>query len=243
VQNNLFRLAFSLCLPLALPAGTLTLEAFCPPDFLGNAPSCMSPPGYPFGSASASGGPWHVGAGGQGQAYAIASYDADLVIDFTGGNGAGFYVPCLSANESGNGGAGVTAVANLGGVGVQASPNLLGSCGLFTMFSGEIPIPFVFGVPQIQSLHLFAQAGFGSSGSADFSGTFIVLDASRNVIPGASASIQETPEPTTGATVLCGLALAIIGRRFLVRSSHIRGSLRLHFFRFEQGPPGSNTSR
>jgi hypothetical protein len=88
------------------------------------------------------------------------------------------------------------------------------------MFSGEIPIPFVFGVPQIQSLSLFAEAGSGGSGGADFSGTFLVLDANRNVLPGASASIQETPEPATGATVLCGLALVLTVRRFLVRSSH-----------------------
>jgi hypothetical protein len=220
MQNNLFRLAFGLCLPLALPAGTLTLEAFCPPDFLGNSPSCISQIN-PLNSASAGGGPFSVGAGGQGEAYAIASYDADLVIEFTGGTGAGLYVPCLSASSGGRGGFGATVFAGLGGVGINASPLLLSTCGLFIQFGGVFggPIPFVFGVPQIQSLHLFVQAGFGSSGSADFGG-FLVLDANRNVIPGASASIQETPEPATGATVLCGLALALIVRRFLVRSSH-----------------------
>lgn len=222
MQNHLFRFAFSLCLPLALPAGTLTFSAFCPPDFLGNSPSCLSIQEYAVSSASASGGPFHVGAGGLGEGYAIASSDADLVIDFTGGAGAGFYVPCLFAGESGRGGLGVqAAVANLGGVGIGASPNLAGTCGLFRQYGAYFgaPIPFVFGVPQIQSLHLFVHAGFGSSGSAEFDG-FLVLDGSRNVISGWRASVQETPEPATGATVLCGLAFALIVRRFLVRSAH-----------------------
>ena len=101
----------------------------------------------------------------------------------------------------------------------QATPFVGGACGLYTMFSGEIPIPFVFGVPQVQGLDLSAQAGAGGSGSAQFSGGFIVLDANRNVIPGVSVSIQEAPEPAPASTVLCGLALALIARRFLVRSS------------------------
>jgi hypothetical protein len=168
------------------------------------------------GLASAGGGPFFVSAAASGSTFASASYSTDLVIDFSGGTGAGSYVPCLDAQKGGTG----QASASLGSVGLQASPFVGGSCGLFTMFSGEIPIPFVFGVPQIQSLSLFAEAGSGGSGGADFSGTFLVLDANRNVLPGASASIQETPEPATGATVLCGLALVLTVRRFLVRSSH-----------------------
>jgi hypothetical protein len=143
------------------------------------------------------------------------------VIEFTGGNGAGFYVPCLSATEHGPT-AGNNAIAGLGGVIIGSSPNVSDTCGLFIQYGGVFggPIPFVFGVPQIQSLALSARGGFGSSGSADFSNGFLVLDASRNVISGWSASVQETPEPTTGATVLCGLALALIVRRLLARSSH-----------------------
>jgi len=148
------------------------------------------------------------------------------VIEFSGGTGAGLYVPCLSANFFGGGGAGAIADANLGGVGIGASPNLDGSCALFIKYSAYVPIPFVFGVPQIQHLHLFAQGGFGSSGIADFSGSFLVLDANRNVIPGASASIQETPEPATGATVLCGLALALIVRRSARKNGPVRWSHR-----------------
>jgi len=148
------------------------------------------------------------------------------VIEFIGGTGAGLYVPCLSANSSGRGGAGATAFASLGGVGIVASPNLDGTCALFTMFSAYAPIPFVFGVPQIKSLGVFAQAGFGSSGRADFSGGFLVLDANRNVIPGASASIQETPEPATAATVLCGLALALIVPRWARKNGPVRWSHR-----------------
>jgi hypothetical protein len=211
VRNNLFRLAFSLCLPLALPAGTLTLAAYCPPDYLGNSPSCISPQGSPFGSASASGGPFSVNASGFGQGYAIASSVTDVLIEFTGGTGAAFYLPCLSVNYTPF----AMASALLAGVGTNS--NFIGSC-TDPPFR-DLKIPFVFGVPQIQGLSLFAEGGYGGSASAVFSGV-LVLDSNNNVIPGASASIQETPEPTTGATVLCGLALALIVRPFLVRSSH-----------------------
>jgi len=210
-KSNSLRLVLVLYAPMAL-AGTLTLNCNGVISNSSSSSSCIQGLASAFGDIGVPGNE-RIGASASGFTFASASYGTDLVIDFSGGAGAGSYVPCLDAQRSGQG----IASARLGSVVFQASPFVGGSCGLFTMFSGEIPIPLVFGVPQIQSLYLSAEAGGGAS--AQFSGTFIVLDANRNVIPGASASIQETPEPTTGATVLCGLALALIVRRFLVRSS------------------------
>lgn len=209
-KQNSLGLVFVLSAPIA-SAGTLTLN--CNGVISTSSSSNSCPPGL----ASAGGvigapGNESVGASAGGFTFASASYVTDLVIDFTGGTGAGSYVPCLDAQRGGPGG---EAGASLGSVGYQASPFLGGSCGLFTMFSAELPIPFVFGVPQIQTLDLNSQAGVGSSGSAEFSGGFIVLDANRNVISSVSVSIQEVPEPRAASTILLGLALALIVRTFL----------------------------
>jgi hypothetical protein len=89
--------AFFVCLPLTVRTGMIGLLALC--DGVAGVPvddsvSCSAAP--VGGSASASVNivmPWEVGVSASGLgagAYAQASYGTTLVIDFTGGVGAGF---------------------------------------------------------------------------------------------------------------------------------------------------------
>jgi hypothetical protein len=143
------------------------------------------------------------------QPHTSVEIDASLLINFTGGVGPGFYVPCLFVSY---GPRTNDAFARLGSVQADRIP-VGGPCSDYTNPGNQIP--FVFGVPSLAGLRLFAEVFTDGSASASFPGNFVVLDAFHQVIPGASWTVQDVtvPEPVTAASVFCGLALMFAGCR------------------------------
>lgn len=219
VIRQSFRAAFFVCLPLSVHATVVYVGCGLVP--WAGAPDTNSCDDGVFraGGDGMSTFAHSDAVGGHfGQGEALVWSDATLLINFTGGVGAGFYVPCLMDSYSPIGSAsGVAVFALRGGKFVeQGLEPAGGTCAHYSDPANQFPL--VFGVPLLAHLFLTSEAFFGSA-SASFSKTFVVLDTSGQVIPGVSWTIEdvtsEVPEPVTAASVFGGLALMFVGcRRF-----------------------------
>jgi hypothetical protein len=152
---------------------------------------------------------------------AYAEFSTIMLVDITGGSGSGFFVPCLYAQQSGWG----VGTASFGSVAVSNTP-VGGICG--NTYPPTAPpvsdrIPFVFGVPQIDNLDVFARVFDPNESSPPASGSagaylsgFYVFDASGNFLPSATVATQDlVPEPGTALSVFCVLAAVLIAHRRL----------------------------
>lgn len=213
-QARVLRFALLAFLPFATYGGTIIVNAACdgaPAVPVGNAVSCTT------NDANAGAGvsittPWNVSdmAFATGNAMANSFYSENLLIDFTGGAGAGFFVPCMSVTYGGHAGAS----ASFGSVSDSFKLPLGGTCNP-VVYGGDPTylIPFVFGVTQAESLTLSSGAAGNGNASASFGGTFVVMDANHNVLTGTVANLQvapSVPEPGTAVCVFCGLVLTLL---------------------------------
>ncbi len=194
-------------------AATIDVQVFCGGDSIHRQLAVDAPFSVgatcPDGVSSASGSgssPVFVSVAGNGNANAF--YSSMVEVTFTGGTGAGFYVPCLNINYAQSGGSGV----RFGPVDLGSKFPAGGTC--FSPLSLDSRIPFTFDVPQRQVLSLDAGSVLPGQASARING-FLVYDASGNAIPGVAwnAVNVAVPEPSFGVPILLAFVVAAVKRR------------------------------
>jgi hypothetical protein len=194
-------------------AATIDVQVFCGGDSISrqlvvDAPfsvGAMCPDGLSSASGSGS-NPVSVSVATNGNGN--AAYSSLVEVTFTGGTGAGFYVPCLNINYAQSGGSG----AAFGPVDLGSKFPAGGTC--FSPLSLDSRIPFTFDVPQRQLLSLDAGSISPGQASARISG-FLVYDASGNQITGATLNAVNVavPEPSFAIPILLAFAVAAVKRR------------------------------
>jgi len=147
-----------------------------------------------------------------GPGSASASFSADEVFTVNGGTGGGFFFPCFD-------GAGFAMVGmSFGGVafGIGDTGDMLVSNCRGPNTLGVPPQPLTFGVPQI--VHI-SNTGFASSGSnnREFNSSesferMLFFDASGNVLPNATFTLVEVPEPSAWSLLSIGMMFFVAVR-------------------------------
>jgi hypothetical protein len=134
---------------------------------------------------------------------ATALYDALLQIEFNGGTGGGFYTPCLTGGYFGS----------------VTGPN---RCGQPFGSPGVQNIPFQFGVPQTQRLHLFISAppmGCCLRFYNSITG-FDVMDEAGQKLSNATWSVVEVADVPEPGAFVCVLVALLAGLRYSKRTKH-----------------------
>lgn len=208
-------------------ARTISVEASCPgvvttgPQFascsgnLGSAQADVSGGDLVFDDSVLIGA--SAGVGGSGSS--SATFADDYVFTITGGTGAGFFVPCMTAVTDDFV---VGSVANVSFGSASLSPPLnrgltAGTCNLGNLEPGT-PIPFIFGVPQTYTATASAGASgmfFGSGdSSADLLG-FQFFDGSGNQLMSVDFTLVSTsvPEPSAVSLLSIGWLFFVVLRR------------------------------
>ena len=155
---------------------------------------------------------------------ASATFSDDYVFTVYGGTGAGSFCPVIDTSH----GSGASAGMAFAGIDTGDCFSITGrEC----VGEGARCVPFTFGVPQIISIVMSAQAsGVGSlsggaSASLQSSSPIMFFDAAGNPLLNATFTLVEVPEPTAlsllGVGLMFFLAVEIRGMRF-------RGRFRLH---------------
>jgi len=215
-----------LCMQAAIVTATCDGVAGIPVD---DSVSCSSPRSLSGNYSSASAGPFGVSAFSSSGPYpdihsASASSSSYLRIEFTGGTGAGFYVPCLGSGGSRY----ADEAVRFGSVFQDGRYPANGTCGGDNYLNSYNQISFVFGVPQIRYLSMSAFAGpfdIGSSSggaagvstgdSSSSNPMFVVLDATGSTrITNVTWTVEDVtsaiPEPSTAACFTGGLVVILL---------------------------------
>ena len=159
-----------------------------------------------------------AGTGG-GSAYAEIAGEAQVLI--TGGTGNGVYMPCIATGEMLFG----TAVGHFGTVSALDDGN---SC-VWESAGGGTPIPFTYGVPQLQPYDFFVQVSLLHTSWGDQQGSVSMWNPGGGIalvfpvggspitgdaVYGMNVSIipveELTPEPATLPLLFCALGIGLL---------------------------------
>jgi hypothetical protein len=214
-----------------LRGATITVSASCadsapaPTTLSPGSATCNGP--HIFASATVSGfalttHATYTGVGEYGShlGQATASYDADYLLTIHGGSGIGLFSPCLTIAALSNYGSEAGASASFGSLGIsvggygqQSTCNAVGGPRL----AFDVPTLFHLSLSALSEVDNFANHSEGATSLASFSPRQI-YDLTGNVIPNATFTLAEIPEPSTFLYVL--LTVIVLSRlRAPVRTS------------------------
>ncbi len=152
---------------------------------------------------------------GAGEDIATANFSDDYVFTVTVGTGAGFFLPCFSGGGDG------TVTMSFGGVTGDGTFGFLDPtfCSHQPFFPFPPSQPFTFGVQQIVHLTMHAQV---QQPLSNFHGIvsesldhILFLDPTGNLLPNATFTLVEVPEPAAWSMLMMGLIFLSGGIRCL----------------------------
>jgi hypothetical protein len=193
-------------------AATIQTEAVC--DYQSSVGTLSASCNFLLAEAQAKleiSGPFSVFAEGGGSlndfGIATANFSDDYIFTVNNGTGNGSFFPCFA------GGGGGTAMMSFDGIAVDVSFRDLrsGSC-TFLPFSFAQSKPFIFGVPQIVHITMYAYATqvdrFGDHGMVSESLDHILFfDPAGNVLQNVNYTLVSVDLPEPSAVSLLGIGL------------------------------------
>jgi hypothetical protein len=155
---------------------------------------------------------------GDAGAVASANFSDDYVFTVFGGTGDGFFLPCFVGSSEGG-----TASATMSFDGLAFEITPLGNptnCVNFPFFPINLTKPFTFRVPQ--TVHITMSGGSRPGVPPTFRGSasesldhILFYDPAGNLLPNATFTLVEVPEPSAWSLLIIGLIFLSGGIRCL----------------------------